>query len=126
MNTSKVKKIAILSLIIGLIFIQVLNPKVNAEALDFNNLFGNQMGNEIGNHNNLTLENNTANNAVNNQVNNTTNRTVNNTINKVVNNNTNKTTLPKTGANENILITLMVICAISGVYAYRKVKEYNM
>ena len=115
MNTGKIKKIVILSIIIGTIFIQVLNPNVNATDYDFNAMFGNQMGTEIGNHTNLTIENNTTN-----------NNETDETGNKVVNNSTNKTTLPKTGANENILITLMVVCAISGVYAYKKVKEYNM
>ena len=39
--------------------------------------------------------------------------------------NTNKT-LPKTGTNENIIIGLMVICTVAGIYAFKKVKDYNM
>lgn len=134
MNTSRIKKILVLLLIIGLIFIQVLNPKVHAEGLDINNLFGNEITDEEGNGSDLNnVENNVvANNTVNNNTslnsilsNNTVanNTTTNNTT---TNNTTNNTTLPKTGTSENILISLMVICAISGVYAYKKVKEYNM
>ena len=52
--------------------------------------------------------------------------TANNKVNNVVNNKTNNTTLPKTGTSENVLIALMAICVISSVYAYKKVKEYNM
>lgn len=98
MNISKIKKILVLTLIIGLIFIQVLNPKVMAET-DLDNLFGNQFGDPLGDHKNVSVDNNEE---------------------------PQNTALPKTGANENIIITLMAICAISGVYAYKKVKEYNM
>lgn len=119
MNISKVKKIAVLLLIIGLIFIQVLNPRVNATSFDLNSLLGNEMGNQIGDDGNVTVggNNTVENNAIEN------NTSVNNTS---VNTQKNNTTLPQAGANENMIIALIVICAISGVYAYKKVKEYNM
>ena len=119
MNRSKVKKIASILLIVGLICIKLINPTVNAEEIDINSLFGN----EIGNGSDLnTQQENIVENTANKQVQNTTNNQVNN----VVNNKTNNTTLPKTGTSENVLIALMVICIVSSVYAYKKVKEYNM
>ena len=108
---SSVKKIAVILLIVSLILIQVMNPVVRAEEINFNNLFGNEITDNEGNGSDLNVP---ANNAVEN------NTPVENTAN------TNNTTLPKTGANENILIALIGVCIISSVYAYKKVKEYNM
>lgn len=122
MNTSRIKKILVLLVIVGLIFIQILNPRVNAEGINVNDIFGNEITDEEGNGSDLNKTSNdtTLDNAVNDATN-KTNNTVNNTTNT-----TNNTTLPKTGTSENVLIVLIGVCAISGVYAYKKVKEYNM
>lgn len=132
MNTSRIKKIIVLLVIIGLIFIQILNPKVNAEGIDINNIFGNEItddegnGSDLNNAVNNTSLDNIVNEAANNTSNNATNNVVNNTTKNTTNNTSNNSTLPKTGTSENVLLLLMGICAISGIYAYKKVKEYNM
>ncbi len=121
MNISRIKKIFVLLLIIGLIFIQTY--KVGATSTDADLL--NQILGENGENSSLNTADDTTNNTI---ANTATNTATNNTTNTVTNNTTNKTstTLPSTGANENIIIALIVICGVAGVYAFKKVKEYNM
>lgn len=74
--------------------------------------------------NNTTAEdtNNTVtNNTTNNTVLNTS--TTNNTVNKV-NNVTN--TLPKTGIEDSPAAIIMIIGVISAIYAYKKIRDYNI
>lgn len=79
--------------------------------------------------NNTSNTTNTANNTSNtnsNRTNNTSNRT-NSTTNSSVYNNTNNTSnLPKTGIEDSLpTMVLIVIFAISAVYAYKRIKDYN-
>lgn len=115
---SGMKKMAVIFVIVALILLQVMNPVVKAEELDLGNLFGNEITDNDGNGSDLNVP---ANNTVENNIP-VNNATVDNTPNK----NTNNTTLPKTGANENMLIVLISVCVISSIYAYKKVKEYNV
>lgn len=63
---------------------------------------------------------------------NTVNTTNNTTTNNVVNttktyNNTTNTTLPKTGENDiYIIVALVAVCGISAIYAYKKIRDYNI
>lgn len=116
MSRNKVVKILILLLVFSLIIIQ----SCTVGAMTINQILGE--GNETSNLTDNTSVDNTAGNTAGNTVGNTT------PITSISNNtatNTNKT-LPKTGTNENIIIGLMVICTIAGIYAFKKVKEYNM
>jgi len=56
--------------------------------------------------------------------------TVNNTaaINNVaaVDNNATNTTVPKTGLDNSSIIFIIGICGVSAIYAYKKIKDYNI
>lgn len=114
MKKSKVIKVLALLLILVLIVFQAY--RVGAATID-------EILGEGGETSNLQQEGNTSlNQALNSTSTNETNKQ-NTTVNKTTN--TNKT-LPKTGTNENIIIGLMVVCTLAGVYAFKKVKDYNM
>lgn len=52
---------------------------------------------------------------------------MNTTTNKNVNTNTNTETLPKTGVTDGYVVAILVtVCAISAIYAYKKIRDYNM
>ncbi len=76
--------------------------------------------------------NNVANNTATNNVvgNNTTNNTTTNIISGTNNtsryNNTNTTNLPKTGANDYAIFAIIAVCAVSAIYAYKKIRDYNV
>lgn len=76
---------------------------------------------------------NTANNVVNSVSNNVVNNTANNTANSINNtakNNTsvynNTSTLPKTGDDNFTVFFIIAICGISAIYAYKKIRDYNV
>ena len=59
----------------------------------------------------------------------TDNKVANNVNNNKVNNNTankNNTTLPQTGTNENIIISLILVFVAVGAYTFKKVRDYNI
>lgn len=117
---NKVTKILVLLLILGLIMVKICN--VGVEASDTLEALLNEAGNEItsedGSTSGLPQGNNALNDALTNQPTSGTNTNTNT--------NKNNTSLPKTGTNENIIIGLMVICTLTGIYAFKKVKDYNM
>ena len=78
------------------------------------NTTGNTIGNTIGN---------TVGNTTGNTVGNTTGNKTNNIVNKV-NNTTN--TLPKTGIEDSPATIIMIIGVISAIYAYKKIRDYNV
>lgn len=60
---------------------------------------------------------------------NTQNDTATNIPNVVMNTttNTNTETLPKTGVTDGYVVAILVtVCAISAIYAYKKIRDYNM
>lgn len=62
-----------------------------------------------------------------NNVNNTNNTIGNNTNATNTNNTSSNETLPKTGITEDYaIIAFAIICGISAIYAYKKVKNYNI
>ena len=86
----------------------------------------NVMATDTGNVQEITIRSNnvgttTGNNTTNNTINNTTNNTTNNTN---VSNYTNSTKLPQTGIDSSVLF-IMAIFAVSAVFAYKKIKDYN-
>ena len=70
-------------------------------------------------------EDNTTNNVINNTANNVINNTTNNVTTNVNNANTNKTTMPDTGVSYSSVV-IIAICGISAIYAYKKIREYNV
>lgn len=62
-----------------------------------------------------------------NVVNTTTNTNVNTNTNTSYRTNTNTETLPKTGVTDGYVVAILVtVCAISAIYAYKKIRDYNM
>ena len=134
MNKKSLLKIGTIILLIAVIFVQAYR----IQAMSFSELAGNA-GNEIPDENGVTsglnqtagnnaaannaADNNAANNAGNNAVNKAGNNAANNAANKAGNKNT---SLPQTGTNENIIISLIVIFAGIGVYTFKKVRDYNI
>ena len=139
----KTKELIIcLSLIFALVMVIATNVFAS-EIQDINALLGNTTNNEfepigdipgVTTQNNTvennTIENNTTtNNTITNNTttNNTTtnNTTTNNTVstNTAKNNTTNS--MPNTGI-ESTSIVIIAICIISAVYAYKKIREYNV
>ena len=58
---------------------------------------------------------------------NTTNKNVNTNTNTSYRTNTNTETLPKTGVTDGYVVAILVtVCAISAIYAYKKIRDYNM
>ncbi len=56
-----------------------------------------------------------------------TNNTVNNIVENTNTNASTNETLPKTGVTEDYaIIAFAVVCGISAIYAYKKVKKYNV
>lgn len=67
------------------------------------------------------------NNTTNNVTNNVTNNKVNNIANNVTKNNTannNTTKIPNAGVDYSIVFVI-VVCGVSTIYAYKKIRDYN-
>ncbi len=82
--------------------------------------------------NSLMANNNTENNnfeeigETTNNTNTNTNVNTNTNINANVNNNTNTTTaIPYTGIDYSVVI-IIAICGVSAIYAYKKIRDYNV
>ena len=55
------------------------------------------------------------------------NTTTNTNINTNTSYRTNTKTLPKTGVTDGYVVAILVtVCAISAIYAYKKIRDYNM
>lgn len=100
----------------------ILTITTNVFAQDINALLNDSTNNDAFaniEENNSTNSNNTATNSI---KANTTN--TNNT--NVANNNVNKTaTIPYTGIDYSVVV-IIAICGISAVYAYKKIRDYNV
>lgn len=121
MNKNKVTKILVLLLILGLIIMKACSVGAAggsiAEILGPDNEISNLQAGNNSSFNNLLNPGTTTNTPANTPIAN----------NSGITNRTNTTnSLPKTGTNENIIIGLMVICTAAGIYAFKKVKDYNM
>ena len=64
-------------------------------------------------------------NVINTTINTNTNTNIN--TNTSYRTNTNTETLPKTGVTDGYVVAILVtVCAISAIYAYKKIRDYNM
>ena len=90
----------------------------------------NNISNNTSNNTSRNTSNNISNNISNNTSNNTSNNIVNNTSNSSssynsANSVTNSSKLPHTGTSSKVVL-LVVVSAMSAIYAYKKVSDYNM
>ena len=83
-----------------------------------NNTSGNLIEPTVSNTTSNSIDNNTSNNTINNTVNNTTNNT-----NNAANNNT--VAMPYTGVNNSVIV-IIAVCGVSAIYAYKKIRDYNV
>ena len=121
---SKEKIIELIVCILA-IAVLVLSITSNVFATDADDLLGETTSNKNTNTNqNIPEVNNTNKNTNTNTNKNNTN--VNNTNKNNTNNNTNKnvTAMPNTGVDYSV-ITIITICGISTVYAYKKIRDYK-
>lgn len=124
MKNSKLVKV-VMGAIISLIVVAMANQVFADNVTDLTNALGNSSSSS----NSSSTNNITSNTALNNT---TRNNTVNNTIKNnsvLTTNNTssyNNTSLPKTGIEDNIPATiLLVVFGVSAVYAYKKIQDYR-
>lgn len=131
------KKSTKVELIVCIIALLLLAVTINStfatntvtDANEIKNLLSGGSTNKLSNENATNiLEGENKNVNINNVNTNTniTNKNVNNTINNSTNNSTNNANeLPNTGIN-NPSIVIVAICLISAIYAYKKIKDYNI
>ena len=122
---ANLKKVIVL--LVTVLLIVGISVQVNASGImDLNNFIAT---NETTN----TTTNTTTNITTNTTTNITTNTTTNTTGGTVIQPTTNKTTngvtgnnLPQTGVTEDITVAFFIIvCAISAIYAYKKIRDYR-
>ena len=119
-NLIKVISILVVSLMVMLFSTNVMAAETDNGFTDLTPRVDNNTTNGTSNN---TTNSNSANNTNRNNTSNNTNRT-NNTNNSSIYNNTN--TLPKTGVTDSIPVAvLLIVFAISAVYAYKKIKDYR-
>lgn len=119
-NMSKLKNILII-VIISILFLTMVNAANATDDNDFSNIIDEGSNSNNASNNNIN-NNNTNNNNTSNNTNN--NNTANNSIKSSI---TNTNTLPKAGATQNIAAgVIVVIFGISAVYAYKKIRDYNV
>ncbi len=119
-NLIKVISILVVSLMVMLFSTNVMAAETDNGFTDLTPRVDNNTTNGTSNN---TANSNSANNTNRNNTSNNTNRT-NNTNNSSIYNNTN--TLPKTGVTDSIPVAvLLIVFAISAVYAYKKIKDYR-
>ena len=119
-NLIKVISILVVSLMVMLFSTNVMAAETDNGFTDLTPRVDNNTTNGTSNN---TANSNSANNTNRNNTSNNTNRT-NNTNNSSIYNTTN--TLPKTGVTDSIPVAvLLIVFAISAVYAYKKIKDYR-
>lgn len=119
-NLIKVISILVISLMVMLFSTNVMAAETDNGFTDLTPRVDNNTTNGTSNN---TANSNSANNTNRNNTSNNTNRT-NNANNSSIYNNTN--TLPKTGVTDSIPVAvLLIVFAISAVYAYKKIKDYR-
>lgn len=117
---SKLKKTAILLIILFLLVVLGINVNATNGDIDLGDLLGNSLSNE------------TANTELNTTLNETTNTETNTQGNEIIQPDTNKEStsekdLPQTGVTEDITVMFFIIvCIIVSIYAYKKIRDYRV
>ena len=117
----------IIELIVCLLSITalVLALTTNVFASDVGQLLGN--GNNTNNNagfSNITEGNRSVNNSLGSSANNSANNNANKNANANKNVNNNVTEMPDTGVDYSV-VTIIAICGVSAVYAYKKIRDYK-
>ena len=121
-NLIKVISILVISLMVMLFSTSVMAAETDNGFTDLTPRVDNNTTNGTSNTNSNTANTNTNNTNRNNTSNNT--NSTNNTNNSSIYNNTNS--LPRTGVTDSIPVAvLLIVFAISAVYAYKKIKDYR-
>ena len=119
----------VFALCVGMMsYVYAIDDDLDLDEIDDLTAIGETSNNTSNNSNTNTTNTNTNRNATNTNVSNNTGLTTNaissSGNNTSVYNNTNN--LPKTGIEDSIpMLLLVVVFGISGVYAYKKVQDYN-
>ena len=126
---SKRKELIICLISVAVLLIAIAT-NVFATEIDLSSLVGNTENTEnnyqeIGTVNNTNTDTNT-----NTNVNINTNTNTNTNINRTISENTNTTSntkdgMPYTGVNYSVVV-IIAVCGVSAIYAYKKIKEYNV
>lgn len=120
---SNVKKVIICILAIALVILAITtNVFASAEPI-FEAFLNNNENNNVQN-----IENRSTNTNTENKVKNVVNNSANNVVNKAVNNNarvSNAEEHADAGVDYSIVFVI-AICGISAIYAYKKIRDYNV
>lgn len=116
---SKRKELIICIMLVGMLILTLTTNVFATNVQSLSELSNNTNTNE--NENFQTITENTSNNNVN------TNANINTNTNVNTNTNTNNTTdsIPYTGVDYSLLV-IIAICGASAVYAYKKIRDYNI
>lgn len=112
---SNLKKLGIVVMVVA-IMIAFSSTVLATDSNTFVNIPDDSLGNRVNN--------NTMNNTTNNTV---KNNTVNNTTNKNTSSVYNNTSLPKAGSVDSVtVLAVIAVFGVSAVYAYKKIRDYNI
>ena len=117
---TKVKELIICIISITALVLAITTTAFASETPDLNTLMA---GNNTSGNNDFQTINETTNTNMN--INTNTNTNTNTNVNANVNNNTNTTAIPYTGIDYSVLI-IIAVCGVSAVYAYKKIRDYNV
>lgn len=119
---SKMKKIIMLAMIMLISFVLVV-MSTTVKATDTTIDIGGDLNISTGNETTA----NTANADVTPSINTTGNSDVIQPVTNTTEGNSTADTLPQTGVTEDITVMFFIaVCAVSAVYAYKKIRDYNM
>ena len=121
MSNIKTKELIICIISIVALVLAITTNVFAAGVQDLNALLGNTSNNDFGQIPEIT--NNTVNTNTNTNINTNTNVNANVNVNKNTNNTTN--TMPNTGVSYSSVV-IIAICGISAIYAYKKIRDYNI
>lgn len=119
------KKVLVSLIVITLLVVAFgsINSLATSITADVNS--GNSVGTITISGNTASASNTQKNDTVNNVVNNVVNRITNSSSYNTTNTNTVKSSLPYAGTNSSAIFVVIAL-AISAIYAYRKVSDYNL
>ena len=119
---SKEKKIEIIICIVSLVaLVLALTTNVFAEN-DLSLLTQNNSNSNNNLFTNIAPTNSNTNKNLNSNLNSNANKNTNNNVNKNTNNNV--VSMPDTGVDYSV-VTIIAVCGISAIYAYKKIRDYN-
>ena len=123
---SKTKELIIMTITVALLILAITTNVFATGAQDLNSLLGDNNTNSSNEYNEISDTNTNVNSTLNDTTNDNAAGTLNDSSNNDVdNNNLEETTIPYTGVNSS-LVVIIAICGISSLYAYKKIRDYNV